>query len=434
MAAGDTALRMKRALAAGAWTALVLAAGAVPALAAPSLEGMFVALQDGAFAEARAIADQLQTPETPDFARFVDAAAAVAAGDCGNGQPLAESVVTARPDFLPAYDLIGVCMSKNGQARKAARMFRTIAQRLPEGEDRNQLLARAASLSSKTPFSVSFSGYAKPTTNINHGTDETKIGMFTISPAARRTAGVQVSGELRLDVPLHTSERMFSTVALIAGASHDSSSNSIVPLARFEVSNRWMFDATSSFGIAGYVEATVRDERLDKLQPGVRLDYARKLADNGDLALSADVALVEYPEADRRDGLAVRLAARVGRVVTPSDKLTFSLAGTYDDRRSAQESGIGAEAEIEWEHRFSNGLITSLTTGAGIKQLEALAPLTDERQLDYFATAGIAFSHESLMIGRIRPEIGYKFTNQWSNDLFSRYTAHDVTFRAKAQF
>ena len=405
-----------------------------PSHTAYSVEGIFAALGQGNFADAKKIADVLTNSSTPNFSAFVNAAQYVAASDCQNGQNLAEQVVKQRPDFLPAYDLIAECMSRNGQAAKAARIFKNIASRMPEGSERDQLLARATALTPKMPYSISVSAEALPSSNLNRGTDDTKVGRYTISPQSRSTSGTQYSAEIRIDKPVFISDTMLSTLSLSLGGGYDTLSKKFWPTARFEASHRWFLSPRASLGVASYVGLSLVDQNVERVQPGFIINYSKRITSQTDLSLTADISHLSYRSSDHRDGLALKAEARLSHILTPKDKLTFSMTGSWNKRKSKSQSSLGAGADLEWEHRFEQGFITSTTLGASATFHEGFAPLTTDHQRDYSVTSGIALSHEAIMLGSIRPEIGYKYTKQWSNDPFSRYDAHDITFRAKAAF
>lgn len=401
--------------------------------AASPVEAVFIALNDGDFAGARKAAQAASGAGAPDFPAFVDAAELIAADRCDLARPLAERVVAQSPQFLPAYDLVAECMNRAGEARAAARMFRAVAGRLPAGEDREALLSRASALAPQMPVTLDLSARAEPSSNLNRGTDEQMIGGYTIAQQSRRTSGVTLSADIRVEKPVYSSRTLFASVSLVAGAGYDTVSGGIVPFGRAEATLRHLLDGERSVSVTPYAEVAFAQGTVSRVQPGVRLAYDMARGP-GSLTVQLDASHVDHTASKARDGLALKLAVSATRRLSGDDKLNLSAEITHDRRHSPTASGTGIRADAEWEHRFDNGLIASVGAGAGARFHEATAPLTTERQLDIFATGSIAFSHEALMIGNVRPEIGYRVTRGWSNDAFSRYTAHDLTIEAKARF
>ena len=101
------------------------------------------------------------------------------------------------------------------------------------------------------------------------------------------------------------------------------------------------------------------------------------------------------------------------------------------ERFSYMEGGVSAE----WEHRFKSGFITNLGAGGSIRRYEGDAPLTNEAQENKQAYARIGVSHKKFSYKNIRPELTlHTATRQWSNDVFSRYIAHDAGVGVKGAF
>jgi hypothetical protein len=274
---------------------------------------------------------------------------------------------------------------------------------------------------------------AQPSTNVNRGTDETHVGKFQIDDRSRRSSGFSVSGELRLEKPILAGRNLLASVSLVTGVAFDTTTRQAMPMLRAEATLHRLIGPARSVSVTPYVEVAFARGELSRVQPGVKLNHDFTVGDNA-VGLQLDISNVDYLQSSGHDGLAVRASAQVTRRLGENDKLNFTAQVSHDRRRSKYASGTGVQAEIEWEHRFENGLIGSAAAGIGARFHDADAPLTTERQLDVFATGSIALSHDKLMIGKIRPEIGYRYTHGWSNDAFSRFTAHDLTLEAKARF
>ena len=95
------------------------------------VEDLFIAINQKGWNRAIRIGHGLdaKTSSDPFFENFARAAALIFHGKCDEGQVLAKQVIYVTPDFLPAYDLIGMCLKKEGNAVSASKLYRNIANR-----------------------------------------------------------------------------------------------------------------------------------------------------------------------------------------------------------------------------------------------------------------------------------------------------------------
>jgi Surface lipoprotein assembly modifier len=407
-----------------------------------SVEAMFAALGEGRFDVADAIAAQLDAnaEDKSLFSTFSRATRLVAGDDCASGGPLAETVVSRSPLFLPAYDLIAKCLVQAGDPEKAAAMFDDVASRLNKGAERDQILARAQSLRPDMSAKYSVDVNLMPSTNVNRGTDNTDIGVFKIDEGARTKAGVSASVFGTVDKPIYVSKHLISSISLRAGVTYnirDDTSlldlNQIFPSARLALTTRYLLSPQTSVGAVLAYDHVHKGTAFESASPSVAVDVAHQVSPTLSLGARAEIAYTHHNDANQT-GWTAGLNANASYTILPNDRLTVAATFVREDRKAAKQSYNQIGLSAEWEHAFQSGYIGSLGGEASYRLYEANAPLTSDKQHNIQARATIGISHRNFMIGKFRPELAYTFTKQWSNDAFSDFTAHDVSVRAKAAF
>jgi Surface lipoprotein assembly modifier len=399
------------------------------------VEAMFVALGQGRFDVAEAIAAELDSKAEDKslFSTFVRATKLVAQDDCASGGPLAETVVSRSPLFLPAYDLIAKCLVQAGEPEKAAAMFDDVAAHLNKGAERDQILARAQSLRPDMSAKYSVDVNLMPSTNVNRGTGNTNIGFFTIDEGARTKAGVSTSVFGTVDKPIYVSKHLISSVSLRAGLTYETVSEKIFPSARLALNTRYLLSPQTSVGLVLAYDHVHKGTAFESASPSVAVDVAHQVSPTLSLGARAEIAYTHHQN-DAQTGWTARLNANATYTILPNDRLNFAASYTREDRTGKNFSYDQIGGSIEWEHAFESGFIGSLGGEAAYRVYQSNAPLTAEKQVNIQAKATVGISHRDFMIGKFRPELAYTFTKQWSNDVFSDFTAHDVSVRAKAAF
>ena len=424
--------------------ALACAAGVSTAradIAAPqpgvSVEAVFAALGERDFDRARAIALALDAergvPQGATMTRFVDATRAVAVRDCATGEPLARKVVMDEPGFLPAYDLIATCMAVAGRNIDAAKLYRQRARSLDAGPEREMLLARANAVAPGAAPRLSVDLELAPSSNVNRATSAETIGAWKISDDSRSKPGIRAGARTRFEEPFISTERLLASASLATGASFDTASKAFYPTISTEVSARWIYDPRTIVSTKASLELTLYDGKRFLVQPEVRVDVSRQLTRDLSVGVGAAVSWLDFAD-NGRDGLSAQVAGQVQRRLGANDQVTLSAYVAREQRRLDVYSYSTVGGEVEWEHRFGNGLIAAPAVGGSFRFHDAYATLTMDKQRDRQVYGRIGLSHERLTFGGFRPEVTYTMTRQWSNDVFSSFTAHDIGLRAKAEF
>ena len=399
------------------------------------VEAMFAALGEGRWDIADTIAADLDAAASDGavFSNFARATRLVATDDCISGRPLAETVVARSPLFLPAYDLIAKCLVQAGETEKAAAMFDSLALRLNHGLDRDQILARAQALRPDMSAKFSVDANLQPSTNTNRGTDNSKIGFFTIGQSARTKAGVMASAFGTVDKPFYISKSLISSVSIRAGVSYDTVSKTHFPSVRIASNNRFLLSPQTSAGTVLAYEHTFRDDSFESASPSFVVDASHQLSPVLSLGVRAKMAYTHHKNSDQ-SGWTAKFDGNAGYTILPNDRLSAAVSLLREDRKAASQSYNQFAVSTEWEHAFASGFIASLGSEASYRVYESNAPLTFDKQVNIQAKSTVGLSHRTFMIGKLRPELAYTFTKQWSNDVFSDFTAHDVSVRAKAAF
>ena len=404
-------------------------------LPTPTVETLFAAINQGEWQNAEAIAAALDAnaDDKSLFTTFTRATKLVANDDCMSGGPLAETVVSRSPLFLPAYDLIAKCLVAGGEPDKAAAMFDSVALQLNKGAERDQIVTRAQMLrpDKSAKFGVDFN--LQPSTNVNRGTSATDINGWQISESSRTKSGVMASAFATVDKPIYVSKHLISSVSLRVGAFYDTISKQVFPTARLALNTRYLLSPQTSFGMVLAYEHMLKGSAFESASPSVAMDVSHQISPALSLGARADVAYTKHNN-NAQAGWTAQVSAHAGMIVTANDRLSVAASYVLEARNADTHSFNQTGISTEWEHAFDSGLIGSLGGAASYRLYKSQAPLTSEKQHNIQAKATIGVSHRDFMIGKFRPELAYTFTKQWSNDVFSDFTAHDVSVRAKAAF
>lgn len=401
-----------------------------------SVPMMFAAINQGDWATAENLASQLDEgrAEGDLMLAFVYAARFIAEDNCAQGLPFARAVVNVSPGFLPAYDLVAACMVQENKAGEAAQLYRTAAERLDEGDaERDQLLARANSLAPDLSPVFTLEGQVQPSSNINRGTEADRIGLGKISDSSRRKSGVSVGAFGKVEKPVYATNRLFASVSLRAGASYLTHTKTFLPEAEIAATVRWLVTEKTIITTQAAYAYILSDDEFYASRPSLTFDVSHQLNANTTLGVSAGVTYNRMA-ANYLDGYNGFVGASATKALSPTDKVSLRTTFDWSERRIETQNYMGVGVDAEWEHLWANGFITSLGGGAYWRRYDALAPFTNERQVNKSVYGRVGLSHNKLVFGKLRPEITYTATKQWSNDVFSEHVAHDVGFRAKTSF
>jgi Surface lipoprotein assembly modifier len=151
------------------------------------------------------------------------------------------------------------------------------------------------------------------------------------------------------------------------------------------------------------------------------------------LGARAEIAYIHH-DSNNQTGWTARLSGNASYTILPNDRLNVVASYVREDRKRGGLSYNQIAVSTEWEHAFESGFIGSLGGEASYRLYESNMVFTSEKQENIQAKGIIGVSHRDFMIGKLRPELAYTFTKQWSNDAFSDFTAHDVSVQAKAAF
>jgi Surface lipoprotein assembly modifier len=399
------------------------------------IEAMFAALSEGRWDIADAIASDLDAAADDKslFSTFSRATKLVAKDDCASGGPLAETVVSRSPLFLPAYDLIAKCLVEAGAPEKAAAMFEDLASRFNKGAERDQLQVRARSLRPDMSPRFSVDLNLQPSTNVNRGTDNEFIGNGAINDSARTKAGVMASAFAGVEKPVYVSKRLIAHISLRLGASFETITNQIYPTAQLALNTRYLLSPQTSVGATIGFEQVLKGMDFVSSSPNIALDVSHQLSPTVTLGARAEIAYIHH-DSNNQTGWTARLSGNASYTILPNDRLNVVASYVREDRKRGGLSYNQIAVSTEWEHAFESGFIGSLGGEASYRLYESNMVFTSEKQENIQAKGIIGVSHRDFMIGKLRPELAYTFTKQWSNDAFSDFTAHDVSVRAKAAF
>ena len=400
-----------------------------------SLSALFTAISAQDWGRARALAKALDaTGDNGDImSAYVMAAQLTAQGQCKLALKMSGAIIHVSPLFLPAYDLAASCLQSDDRAAEAAALYRKAANAVQRGADHDRLVARANAIDPARKWRFSIDGNVAPSTNLNRGTDETTIKGLPISDVSKAKSGVAISASVEAEKPIFVSPRLRAAVSLRVGASYNTITGGYVPSIRTAFSVTRLVSQRTSLSFKPYVEVGFAETDYLYTRPGFQASINHRVSPDLTVGADADVSHFVF-EDGKRDGISANLTLRASKLVTENDIVAAQVWVNVEDRELKSMNSVGVGGEIELEHRFRNGLITSGAIGGHYRKYEGLAPLSFERQEDYAAFARLGISHQKVKIGKIRPELAYTATRQWSNDAFSRHTAHDVGIRFKATF
>jgi len=169
--------------------ALLVVAASILALpaAAQSVPDL---VQAGRFDDARAELDARDA--SPLDRAFTEALIARRAGNTGEAIARLRDIVRARPDVIPARQLLADLLVATGQYEAAEFHYRRLVEDDPENRAGYNRALRV--IAAQKPFGFGLSGALVPSTNINRGTSSdifsTEFGEFVISEESQSTSGV----------------------------------------------------------------------------------------------------------------------------------------------------------------------------------------------------------------------------------------------------
>ncbi|MEM0900707.1 MAG: surface lipoprotein assembly modifier [Pseudomonadota bacterium] len=408
-------------------------------IASVSTADLFDAVSRQDWPRAKAVARAIDAAEDHGdlMAAYAMAAKLTSQGECKLALKMSEVIIKMSPLFLPAYDLAAACLIETDREAAAAKLYRSAANTVGKGADYDLLVDRANAIDPMRKLRFSVDADIAPSTNLNRGTKEDGVGNFTISDSAKEKSGVLAHVAIEAEKPVFVNERLRAAVSLRVGASYNTITGGYVPSVRTAFSATRILNAKTILEFKPYVEVGFAETDYLYTRPGASVSVRRQVSPGLVVAAKAEASYYLFDDG-QRDGIAASVSVDTSKTLSPNDRLNTKLWASVQERDYEPMNNVAVGGEIEIEHRFSKGavegLITSAAVGGHYRWHDRNAALQNERQEDYAAFARLGISHQKVKLGKVRPELTYTATKQWSNDAFSRFDAHDVGIRFKATF
>lgn len=404
--------------------------------AASSPAALIQHVQKQDWAKADAIAAQLDARSGQgDLMRAYVASARLSHnGECEKAKPLIGAVIKTLPSFVPAYEVLALCLIREGRKQDAHAMFVTLAQKLPKGVWRTRANNNANALAPSYKPRFSMSGSFAPSTNSNRQTAEDSIGVLSINDESKAESGVRIGAHAIVTKPLFYRDNLTMLGVLRIGAQYETTRRLLNPVVAIETPILYQDVAgKTSYEFRPFVEHVWSRSSTQSRIYGARSSVQRALNDNNILRLDTSLAW-HNQVSDSRDGWRASVDLTWIHKFDADRRITFTLGGHHNGSKSDVLRFNQVRVSADYEHRLDNGLIPSIGAHALIRAYDGFAPLTTDKQRDYAFGGQIGISHEKVKLGIVRPEIFVGATLQKSNNPFYSHEALDGGVRFKAQF
>lgn len=355
-------------------------------------------------------------------------------GQCEKARPLIGAVIKTLPSFVPAYEVLALCLLREGRKHDAHAMFVTLAQKLPEGAWRTRAQNNADALAPSYKPRFSMSGSVTPSTNSNRQTAEDSIGSFTINDESKAKSGMRVGAHAIVSKPLFYRGNLTMLGVLRLGAQYETTQRLLNPIIAFEAPILYQDVARkTSYEFRPFVEHVWSKSHTQSRVYGARGGVQRALNDNNILRLDTSLAWHNHVS-DSRDGWRASADLQWIHKFDADRRITLTFGGFHNGSKAEVLRYNQLRISADYEHRLDNGLIPSIAAHALMRAYDGFAPLSSEKQRDYAFGGQIGVSHEKVKLGIVRPELFFGATIQKSNNPFYSHEALDGGIRFKAQF
>ena len=390
--------------------------------------------QDHVAARRAAIASDLYLGHGDLHRAFVDAVIAQRNGNCAAAVRLSKAILSNAPQFHLAYDVIVACLVEDGRTFEARRLVNAaLDQEIGNDALRQKLeqLQHALRFNRRPRFAIDF--FTTPSSNTSRRTTATSAYGGTVSAESRGRPGVSAGIGTRGVFPLHQFGRLIIEGTLDGSAGMDS----ITREPFFSAGGGFQLRRDVSASTAVYLNPFLRHYRVDgegtALETGALLGAAIQTSSFRSTGLNVQLSRRDFRD-NQRDGILVSGAISARNSVSRFDRINTEVFGSLNSTENPFYDYWEIGLALEWEHMFQNGLIKSLGSSVRHRNVGSLVPFTSENRKDWAIDCSAGISHRDFTIGQFRPEIGYKYQVNSSNDTFYDYDSHDMTFQLKAAF
>ena len=415
---------------------LFLSVSASAALADVGLDDLFRSLKQQDWVRAEEIAKTLDAGNGKGdiLKAFAKSFETAQQGNCETAQQLSQLVIRANPGFLPAYEVLAGCLVKTGKREQASQLYQNLSNALPDGPEKDLAERRADALKPDLSPRLGFDLSIIPSSNTSRRTSRSETGNGgALSDESRAQDGVAIVGNVLLTKPIFNTGRMLSQISLKAGASYETITETTRPVLGVAWRNSWILSPKAILYATPFYEYTWSSGERFFDEAGFRAGGTYRFNASTTASLDASASIRNFND-DARDANFVSVRGSIAHILGPQNKLQLSANFAQNTADNDFFNVSIYSLNIEWQHLFENGFITSVGGQVGRREFDRLAPFTTDERADNFTSATIGLSHRNFSFKGIRPELTYTYTDQSSSDLFNDFDAHDFGVRLRVNF
>ena len=367
------------------------------------------------------------------YLAYTDAFVFLQENECELAKNLAGVVVQVEPGFLPAYDIIITCLIREDNRSDATIIVKNLVNSLDEGVDKEYYSQWAETLENVGKAVVSFTTAVTPSSNVTRSTDRrTGLG-GTIPENSRRKSGVIGFGQFNIAKPMKVTQNSRTDLNNILSIAYDTATETLYPAIGLSIRKNWRISNYQNIYVEPRYNRTLneKDRFLDETR--IEIGYSKQWRPDLNSAAAITIAQRNFKD-DDRDAIRNNITASIQKTLNQNDKITLNIAGYINNAENSNHNENEISGNVDWQHRFDKGLITTMGLNAGNRRFEANIPLANEKRKDEFYSLIIGLSHEKIKIGDVRPQLTYQAIRQESNDLFRDFTAHNITILFRKKF
>ena len=433
--------------------ALVLAFAVVfdsPRASAQATEKLWELIAQQKWNDARNIATAIdkQRGRGDIFLAYTDAAKFLNENKCEQAKKLATVVVNFEPSFLPAYDIITICLIREDNRYEAQQIVENIGNQLPDGPDKQYYLQWAKQLKDIEKITVNVDASITPSTNVTRRTARTTGFGGRISDDSRAQSGVIGFAQMAISKPMQVKNSSRIDGAIIPSIAYDTVTKTAYPGLGTSIRKTWYISKNENIFIEPRFTKTLSSDNkfifskdnnfLEETR--LTIGYNKNInqttfwANNINFIFRNFLPTELDTTRNNRDARRIAMQSTIQKNITQNNKITGSIYSHTDVAADKFYDETENNINIEWQHRFNNGFITSIGANAGNRKFDRIIPFSTEKRKDKFTGITIGLSNEKIQWKGVRPQLTFQVIRQKSNFIFDDFKAENLTVTMRKQF
>jgi hypothetical protein len=368
------------------------------------------------------------------FAAYVAATRAINEGQCVSAVAILDALTVSKPNFVPAYELAYVCYSSLGDEGSASHKLDQLLAVMPEGPQRQVVQQLKRNLEGEDGLVTDIYFDVAPSTNADRQTSATDLHGLPITDSSRGHAGAILRGGIGWSKTLYRSNSVTLAGGFKVDAEYLTVDGLLNPRLTAELPVSFGQLDNTKFLATPFASAAFRGRALDYTSVGTRGVVSAAVTDAVSLGLSSSVYYLDYQERDYLDGLRLDNTLAVSWLLNPANLITLRGRVDLDVTKVQRHQTVDTAILARIDHSMVSGLLIGTEAELGRRFHSEAPPLSfGPDQTDTYFSVKVDLSHRAITMGPFMPSPYYKYTRQWSDNVFYEFESHDIgiTLRAK---